>query len=59
MSAAAKIKVVDKDGDGVLPASEHEAGARAMFGKMDANRDGYLSKAEWDAGHAALNKKPN
>jgi EF hand len=29
-----------------------------MFRKMDANKDGYLSKDEWSAGHAALMKKP-
>jgi hypothetical protein len=28
-----------------------------MFEKMDTDKDGYLSKAEWDAGHAALMKK--
>ena len=54
LSAAEKIKVVDRDGDGVLTAAEHDAASKAMFQKMDADRDGHLSKEEWTAGHAAL-----
>jgi Ca2+-binding EF-hand superfamily protein len=57
MSSAEKIKVVDRDGDGTLSAAEHEQGSKGMFEKMDKNRDGYLSKQEFDAGHAALTKK--
>jgi Ca2+-binding EF-hand superfamily protein len=57
LSAAEKIKLVDRDGDGVLTASEHDAAVKEMFRKMDADRDGYLSKDEWAAGHAALMKK--
>jgi Ca2+-binding EF-hand superfamily protein len=57
MSGAAKIRVVDRDGDGVLTASEHDAASKEMFGKMDADRDGYLSREEWTAGHAALMNK--
>jgi len=57
MSGTDKIKVVDRDGDGVLTASEHEAAAKEMFRKMDADRDGYLSREEWTAGHAALMSK--
>jgi Ca2+-binding EF-hand superfamily protein len=45
MSAAEKIK---------LTVAEHEAGAKAMFDKMDTDHDGYLSKAECTAGHAKL-----
>lgn len=51
LSAAEKIKVIDKDGDGRLTAAEHATGSEAMFGKMDANGDGTLSKEECDAGH--------
>jgi hypothetical protein len=51
LSAAEKIKVVDKDGDGRLTAEEHVTGSEAMFGKMDTNGDGSLSKAEFEAGH--------
>jgi EF hand domain-containing protein len=58
MSGAEKIKAIDIDGDGLLMAAEHAAGSRAMFEKMDTNRDGYLDRAEWTAGHAALMKKP-
>jgi hypothetical protein len=58
MTGAEKIKAIDIDGDGVLMAAEHVAGSKAMFEKMDTNRDGQLSKDEWTAGHAALMKKP-
>lgn len=53
MSAADKIKEIDKDGDGRLTAQEHTSGSEAMFGKMDSNGDGSLSKEEFDAGHKA------
>jgi Ca2+-binding EF-hand superfamily protein len=56
MSGADKIKLVDRDGDSVLTASEHDAASKDMFRKMDADRDGYLSREEWTAGHAALMK---
>jgi Ca2+-binding EF-hand superfamily protein len=56
MSAADKIKAVDRDGDGVLTASEHDAASKDMFRKMDADRDGFLSREEWTAGQAALMK---
>jgi Ca2+-binding EF-hand superfamily protein len=51
MSSAEKIKVVDRNGDGILTAEEHAAGAKMMFEKMDTNKDGFLSPAEVDAGH--------
>jgi Ca2+-binding EF-hand superfamily protein len=57
MGAADKIKVVDRDGDGVLTASEHDAASKEMFRRMDADRDGYLSREEWTTGHVALMKK--
>ncbi len=56
ISAADRIRMVDRDGDGVLTASEHDAASKEMFRKMDANRDRYLSRVEWTAGHAALMK---
>jgi hypothetical protein len=56
MSSADKIKVVDKDGDGILSADEHEEGAKAMFSKMDADRDDFLSRDEFNAGHVPLTK---
>lgn len=58
LSAAEKIKVVDKDGDGALNSDEHIAGSRLMFDKMDADHDGTLSKAELAAGHAKMMHKP-
>jgi Ca2+-binding EF-hand superfamily protein len=58
ISAAEKIKVVDTNADGVVTAEEHAAGSRSMFEKMDANHDGFLSKAEMMAGHAKLMQKP-
>jgi hypothetical protein len=59
MSAADKIKVIDKDGDGILTAEEHAAGSRAMFEKMDTNKDGFLTQSELAAGHASMMKKPS
>jgi Ca2+-binding EF-hand superfamily protein len=57
LSAADKIKVVDTNGDGVLTAEEHAAGAKMMFDKMDTNHDGFLSKAELVAGHQKMMHK--
>lgn len=54
MPAAEKIKVVDKDGDGVLTADEHAAGSRSMFDAMDTDKDGAISEAELAAGHAKM-----
>jgi hypothetical protein len=49
-------KTMDADGDGIVSASEHAAGAQAKFGKMDANKDGSVTAAEMDAAHAAMGK---
>ena len=51
-----KLKVVDRDKDGVLSAAEHGSGSSAMFQAMDSNGDGVLDKKEFDAGHARLGK---
>jgi Ca2+-binding EF-hand superfamily protein len=59
MSAAEKIKMVDSDGDGVLTADEHAKASESMFAKMDTDKDGFLSKQEVNAGHAAMMKKPS
>jgi Ca2+-binding EF-hand superfamily protein len=57
LSAADKIKAVDADGDGALTAEEHADGSGAMFGRMDTDRNGSVSQAEFDAGHVALQKQ--
>lgn len=57
ISAAEKIKVIDKGRDGILSAAEHATGSQAMFKKMDTNKDGYLSRDELEAGHANMLKK--
>jgi len=59
MSSADKIKVVDADGDGILTADEHATASRAMFEKMDTDKDGFVSKAEFAAGHAKMLRKKN
>jgi Ca2+-binding EF-hand superfamily protein len=51
MSSAEKIKTVDTNNDGAITVAEHESGSRAMFDKMDTNRDGNLSAEEVSAGH--------
>ena len=40
---------MDLDGDGVVTAAEHAAGARALFDHMDANRDGRVTREEMAA----------
>lgn len=46
----------DSNADGVVSMREHDAGAQAMFERMDANHDGALTAAEIDAGHAKMMK---
>lgn len=50
LPSAQKIEPLDADVDGVLSAEEHADGAKAMFTKLDSDRNGQLSKAEFDAG---------
>ena len=57
MSSAEKIKTIDTNGDGVLTADEHAAGAKAKFDQMDTNDDGFLTQAEIKAGHEKLMQK--
>jgi len=40
------IKAVDSDGDGMLAQWENEAIARREFDALDANHDGFISRAE-------------
>jgi Ca2+-binding EF-hand superfamily protein len=57
MGSAEKIRAIDQNGDRALTAAEHEAGAAMMFARMDANKDGKLSRAEFDKAHTALHPK--
>ena len=41
-------------GDGKVSRDEHAAGARGMFQKMDANKDGKVTASEMDAAHRAI-----
>lgn len=54
LASVEKIRAIDQNGDRVLSAAEHEAGAAMMFARMDANKDGKLSRAEFDEGHSQL-----
>jgi Ca2+-binding EF-hand superfamily protein len=56
LGSAEKIRTIDRNGDRALSAQEHDDGAKMMFARMDANKDGRLSRAEFDAGHASLKK---
>ena len=40
-----------------MTGEEHAAGSKKMFDMMDGDRDGYLSEAEIEAGHAKMRKK--
>jgi Ca2+-binding EF-hand superfamily protein len=53
---AAKIRLIDQNGDGQLSASEHEAGTTRLFAEMDTDGDGFLSKTECSTGHAKMKK---
>jgi Ca2+-binding EF-hand superfamily protein len=44
-----KFKLMDTNGDGKISREEHAAGARTMFGKMDANADGIVTADEMNA----------
>lgn len=54
MSSAEKIKVVDANHDGVLTAQEHSDASKAMFEKMDEDKDGRLTLAEIQTGHEQM-----
>jgi len=56
MSSAEKIAKMDTNGDGMLSAAEHDAGAKKMFSEMDTDGNGSLSREEMAAGHAARMK---
>lgn len=56
-SSAEKIAKMDTNGDGMLSAAEHDAGAKTMFSEMDGDGNGSLSQQELAAGHA-MKKSP-
>lgn len=45
------IQQADSDGDGKLTLGEWMANANAQFDAVDANKDGFIDRAEWDAAH--------
>jgi Ca2+-binding EF-hand superfamily protein len=49
-----KMQKMDADGDGMITAEEHSAGARQMFQKMDSDADGRVTTTEMDAMHAQM-----
>ena len=59
MSSAEKIRAIDGNNDGAITAVEHETASRDRFAKMDTNRDGNLSAAELQAGHAEMTGESN
>jgi Ca2+-binding EF-hand superfamily protein len=54
LSSVEKVTVIDSDGDGVLTAREHAAGATRTFASMDTNRDGYLTVDEISVAHQRM-----
>jgi hypothetical protein len=48
---------MDTNGDGMVSAGEHSAGAKQKFDAMDANHDGNVTAAEMDARHQARMKE--
>jgi Ca2+-binding EF-hand superfamily protein len=57
MSSAEKIKKVDTNGDGQLSVDEHAAGSKLMFQMMDADKSGFITKSELEAGHVKMMNK--
>jgi len=54
---SAAVTRMDTDRNGTVSASEHAAGAKAMFERMDVNGDGRVTAAEMDAAHAAMHRE--
>ena len=50
-SGQAEMKMMDTDQDGSISVTEHAAGAKKMFGKMDADGDGIVTAQEMGAAH--------
>jgi hypothetical protein len=58
LSSADKIKLDDRDGDGMLSVEEHTTAAIVTFDKMDPDHDGQLTSTELAAGHSKVQRKP-
>ncbi len=52
-----QLKTLDADGDGMLDAQEHAAASRAMFERMDTDRDESVSLAEMQAMDERMKQK--
>jgi Ca2+-binding EF-hand superfamily protein len=50
-SGQAEVKMMDTDQDGSISATEHAAGAKKMFDKMDADGDGIVTAQEMGGAH--------
>jgi Ca2+-binding EF-hand superfamily protein len=57
MTAADKIKLSDRNHDGVLTLDEHLNAASLNFDKMDRDKNGQLSSTELAVGHGQLTHK--
>jgi Ca2+-binding EF-hand superfamily protein len=51
MMMPAMMGMIDSDGDGSVSAQEHAAAAKARFERLDADRNGRITQAEWSATH--------
>jgi Ca2+-binding EF-hand superfamily protein len=50
-SGQAEVKMMDTDQNGSISATEHTAGAKKMFDKMDADSDGIVTAQEMGTAH--------
>lgn len=57
LKGAERIRLMDRDGDGVVTAAEHSADATASFDKMDQDKDGLVTQAELANNHAKVLRK--
>jgi Ca2+-binding EF-hand superfamily protein len=56
LSAAERIKAIDRNSDGLLSADEHAAGSRQTFATADVDKDGYISAMELKQAQALLTR---
>lgn len=52
------FKMMDTNADGKVSRAEHAVGAKQMFAKCDANKDGVVTAAEMTASMTAEGEKP-